>query len=104
MVVAVRANHQTRDIMEVAIVAGRGGSRLSEETHVKPKPMVEIGSRPILWHLMKHYAAYNFKDFVIALGYKGEYIKRYFVDYCSLESNLKVKLGSGVVERGTNGN
>ncbi|MEZ5276856.1 MAG: glucose-1-phosphate cytidylyltransferase [Opitutaceae bacterium] len=83
--------------MKVAILAGGVGSRLSEETQIKPKPMVEIGSRPILWHILKHYAHYGFNDFVIALGYKGEVIKKYFVDYCSLESNLTVKLGSGSV-------
>lgn len=83
---------------KVAILAGGVGSRLSEETIIKPKPMVEIGGRPILWHIMKHYATYGFNDFVIALGYKGGYIKKYFVDYCSLESNLTVKLGAGIVE------
>jgi len=57
--------------MKVAILAGGVGSRLSEETEVKPKPMVEIGGRPILWHIMMHYSCYGFKDFVIALGYKG---------------------------------
>ena len=61
--------------------AGGVGSRLSEETESKPKPMVEIGGKPILWHIMKHYARHGFKDFVIALGYKGEYIKRWFWDY-----------------------
>lgn len=85
--------------MKVAILAGGVGSRLSEETLVKPKPMVEIGTRPILWHIMKHYSTYDINDFVVALGYKGEYIKKYFVDYCSLESNLTVKLGSGNVDR-----
>jgi len=60
--------------------------------------MVEIGGRPILWHIMMHYSCYGFKDFVIALGYKGEVIKKYMVDYCSLNSNLKVNLRSGVVE------
>ena len=84
--------------MKVAILAGGVGSRLSEETEVKPKPMVEIGGRPILWHIMMHYSYYGFKDFVIALGYKGEVIKKYMVDYCSLNSNLKVNLRSGVVE------
>ncbi|ABU59148.1 MULTISPECIES: glucose-1-phosphate cytidylyltransferase [Roseiflexus] len=84
--------------MKVAILAGGVGSRLSEETEVKPKPMVEIGGRPILWHIMMHYAHYGFKDFVIALGYKGEVIKKYMVDYCSLNSNLKVNLRSGTVE------
>ena len=61
--------------MKVAILAGGFGTRLAEETEIRPKPMVEIGGRPILWHIMKIYAHYGFKDFVIALGYKGEYIK-----------------------------
>jgi glucose-1-phosphate cytidylyltransferase len=83
--------------MKVAILAGGVGSRLSEETVVKPKPMVEIGGRPILWHIMMHYDHYGYKDFVIALGYKGEVIKRYMVDYCSLNSDLTVKLNTGEV-------
>jgi glucose-1-phosphate cytidylyltransferase len=87
--------------MKVAILAGGVGSRLSEETVVKPKPMVEIGGQPILWHVLRHYASYGFNDFVIALGYKGECIKKYVVDYASLSSNLKVNLASGEVE--TNG-
>ncbi len=62
--------------MKVAILAGGLGSRLQEETEIKPKPMVEIGGRPILWHIMKLYAHYGFNEFVIALGYKGDYIKR----------------------------
>jgi glucose-1-phosphate cytidylyltransferase len=61
--------------------------------------MVTIGARPILWHIMKHYSVYGLNDFVIALGYKGEYIKKYFVDYCSLESNLTVNVASGKVKR-----
>lgn len=84
--------------MKVGILAGGVGSRLSEETIVKPKPMVEIGGRPILWHILKIYASQGFDEFAIALGYKGEYIKRYMVDYCSLNRNMRVKLGSGVVE------
>jgi glucose-1-phosphate cytidylyltransferase len=84
--------------MKVVIMAGGKGSRLSEETVAKPKPMVEIGDRPILWHIMMHYAHYDFRDFVIALGYKGEVIKKYMVDYCSLSSDLKVNLRSGRVE------
>lgn len=88
--------------MKVAILAGGVGSRLSEETQIKPKPMVEIGARPILWHIMKHYSSYGYNDFVLGLGYKGEYIKKYFVDYCSLESNLTVKVGSGTVTRHEN--
>jgi glucose-1-phosphate cytidylyltransferase len=88
--------------MKVAILAGGVGSRLSEETQLKPKPMVEIGARPILWHVMKHYSHYGYNEFVIALGYKGEQIKKYFVDYCSLESNLTVQVGLGMVTRHQN--
>jgi glucose-1-phosphate cytidylyltransferase len=84
--------------MKVAILAGGVGSRLSEETEAKPKPMIEIGGRPILWHIMMHYAFYGHKDFVIALGYKGEVIKKYMVDYCSLNSDLTVNLGNGKVK------
>jgi glucose-1-phosphate cytidylyltransferase len=81
----------------VAILAGGVGTRLVEETEIKPKPMVEIGGTPILWHIMRHYAHYGFDDFVVALGYKGEYIKRYFVEYCSLVNDLTIDLGAGVV-------
>jgi glucose-1-phosphate cytidylyltransferase len=84
--------------MKVAILAGGVGTRLAEETEVKPKPMVEIGGRPILWHIMMHYSHYGFGEFVVALGYKGEVIKRYMVDYCSLNSNLTVRLQTGEVE------
>lgn len=83
--------------MKVGIIAGGKGTRLAEETQVKPKTMVEIGGRPILWHIMRHYATYNHNDFVVALGYKGEVIKRYIVDYASLSSNLTVNLSSGDV-------
>jgi glucose-1-phosphate cytidylyltransferase len=83
--------------MKVAILAGGKGSRLAEETEIRPKPMVEIGGKPLLWHIMKHYAAYGLKDFVIALGYKGDYIKKYMVDFCSLNGNLKVDLQNGKV-------
>ena len=85
-------------MMKVGILAGGVGSRLAEETQVKPKPMVEIGGRPILWHIMMHYAHYGFKEFVIALGYKGEVIKKYMVDYCSLNSDLTVNLQTGEVK------
>jgi glucose-1-phosphate cytidylyltransferase len=78
--------------MKVAILAGGYGTRLAEETDIRPKPMVEIGGRPILWHIMMHYSYYGFKDFIIALGYKGDYIKKYMVDYCSINSNLTVDL------------
>lgn len=85
--------------MKVAILAGGVGTRLAEETEVKPKPMVEIGGRPILWHIMKHYSQYGFNEFAVALGYKGEYIKKYMLDYCSLHSDLTVKIKSGDVAR-----
>ena len=90
--------------MKVGILAGGVGSRLAEETVVRPKPMVEIGGRPILWHIMMHYATYGYNEFVVALGYKGEYIKRYMADYCSLAPDLRVSLKSGRVERRGNGN
>lgn len=83
--------------MKVAILAGGFGTRLAEETEIRPKPMVEIGGKPILWHIMKIYAHFGYRDFVIALGYKGEYIKKYVVDYCSLTSNLTVNLRNGEV-------
>lgn len=77
--------------MKVAILAGGVGTRLAEETEVRPKPMVEIGGRPILWHIMMHYGVHGFSDFVIALGYKGDVIKKYFVDYHALNSDLTVR-------------
>jgi glucose-1-phosphate cytidylyltransferase len=85
--------------MKVAILAGGLGTRLAEETEIRPKPMVEIGGMPILWHIMKIYAHYGFKEFVIALGYKGEFIKKYMVDCCSLASNLTVNLKNGNIDR-----
>ncbi len=84
--------------MKVEILAGGVGSRLAEETEVKPKPMVEIGGKPILWHIMMYYAQFGFKDFVIALGYKGEVIKKYMVDYCALNRDLTVCMRTGSVK------
>jgi len=81
--------------MKVAILAGGMGTRLAEETDIKPKPMVEVGGRPILWHIMQHYASFGYREFVIALGYRGEYIKRYMMDYGLAESDLTVDLGTG---------
>jgi glucose-1-phosphate cytidylyltransferase len=81
--------------MKVAILAGGLGTRLSEETIVKPKPMVEVGGKPILWHIMKIYAAQGFKEFVIALGYKGEMIKDYFLNYHYRARSLTVRLDNG---------
>ncbi len=85
--------------MKVVILAGGLGTRLSEETEIKPKPMVEIGGRPILWHIMKHYAHHGFKEFFIALGYRGEIIKRFFMDYYSLDGSLSIDLASGQVDK-----
>jgi len=85
--------------VRVVVLAGGLGTRLAEETEVKPKPMVEIGARPVLWHIMKHYAHFGLKEFVVALGYRGEVIKRFFVDYHSLNGSLTVNLVTGRVER-----
>lgn len=84
--------------MKVAILAGGVGTRLAEETEIKPKPMVEIGGRPILWHIMMHYASFGLRDFVVALGYRGEYIKKYFTDYAALSGSMRIGLRSGKVE------
>lgn len=78
--------------MKVVIFAGGLGTRLSEETTIKPKPMVEIGGKPILWHIMKIYAHYGFNDFVICLGYKGYLIKEYFLNYFLYNSDVEIDL------------
>lgn len=83
--------------MKVAILAGGFGTRLSEETALKPKPMVEIGGYPVLWHIMQSYAAHGFDEFVVALGYKGEVIKDYFVNYRYRARSLTVSLATGEV-------
>ena len=87
--------------MKVGILAGGVGSRLSEETALRPKPMVEIGGRPIIWHIMRYYASFGFDEFAIALGYKGEYIKRWFFDEAHLTGDLTIRTGNGanVVEQ-----
>jgi glucose-1-phosphate cytidylyltransferase len=84
--------------MRVVILAGGRGTRLSEETHAIPKPMVLIGGRPILWHVMNHYAQAGFTDFVVACGYRGYVIKEYFTNYVRHESDLTVDLGTGETE------
>jgi len=84
--------------MKAVILAGGKGTRLAEETHIKPKPMVEIGGKPILWHIMKIYAHYGHTDFTVALGYKGEYIKRYFVDLCHMSRDLTVNCCNGEIK------
>lgn len=84
--------------MKVVILAGGFGSRLREETEIKPKPMVEIGGRPMLWHIMSIYAAHGFCEFVVALGYKGEVIKNYVLNYYHLRNSFTVDLGTGQVD------
>ncbi len=84
--------------MKVAILAGGMGSRLAEETEFKPKPMVEIGGYPILWHIMKHYSGYGHNQFIVALGYKGEIIKKYMTDYNAQNSNVTVNLKNGDIK------
>jgi glucose-1-phosphate cytidylyltransferase len=85
--------------VKVVILAGGLGSRLAEETELKPKPMVEIGGRPILWHIMKMYARHGCNEFLIALGYKGEMIKRFFLDYYSLSGSMTIDVANGRIEK-----
>jgi len=81
--------------VKVVILAGGLGTRISEESHLKPKPMIEIGGKPILWHIMKHYSYYGFNDFIICLGYKGYYIKEYFAHYFLHESDVTFDFRNG---------
>src|SRR5574344_1589923 len=84
--------------MKVVILAGGLGTRLSEETDLKPKPMVEIGGRPILWHIMKIYSHYGFNDFIILTGYKSHIIKDYFINYYNRYSDITVDMANNSVE------
>ena len=84
--------------MKALILAGGLGTRLSEETSIKPKPMVEIGGKPILWHIMKTYSNYGIKDFVILLGYKGYYIKEYFSNYFLHQSDVTIDTSNGDIQ------
>ncbi len=81
--------------MKAVILAGGMGTRLSEETVLRPKPMVEIGGKPMLWHIMKIYAAHGIKEFIIGLGYKGEMIKEYFLNFYAFNKDISVDLESG---------
>ncbi|MBI3331717.1 glucose-1-phosphate cytidylyltransferase [Candidatus Peregrinibacteria bacterium] len=80
--------------MNVLILCGGKGSRMREESEFKPKPLVEVGGRPVLWHIMKLYAHHGFRDFVLALGYKGNLIKEYFLNYDVLNNDCTIRLGS----------
>ncbi|QIV94852.1 glucose-1-phosphate cytidylyltransferase [Allofrancisella frigidaquae] len=84
--------------MKVVILAGGFGTRLSEETDLKPKPMVEIGGKPILWHIMKIYSKYGFNNFVVLLGYKGYYIKEYFANYFLHQSDVTIDMQNGNID------
>ena len=84
--------------MKVVLFAGGLGTRISEETDIRPKPMVEIGGKPVLWHIMKIYSQYGFNDFIICLGYKGYVIKEYFMNYFMHNADITVDLGNNKVE------
>jgi len=85
--------------MKVVILAGGFGTRLAEETVSLPKPMVQVGQHPMLWHIMKYYASYGFEEFVVALGYKAEVVKNFFLHFADFESDLTIDLATGTVER-----
>ena len=90
--------------MKAVILAGGLGSRVSEETTLRPKPMVEIGGKPILWHIMKIYACHGINEFVVALGYKAEVVKDYFLRFYAINSDLTIDLASGATTIHKNGN
>jgi glucose-1-phosphate cytidylyltransferase len=84
--------------MKVVLLAGGLGTRISEESHLRPKPMIEVGGRPILWHIMKLYSHYGFNDFIVCLGYKGYVVKEYFANYVLHNADLTVDLARGAME------
>jgi glucose-1-phosphate cytidylyltransferase len=92
--IAIRWGHR----MKAVILAGGYGTRLSEETSVRPKPMVEIGGRPIIWHIMKGYAAHGIDEFVVCCGYRGDILKEYFLNYARWQSDFTIDVSSGDVE------
>lgn len=84
--------------MKVVIFAGGMGTRISEESHLKPKPMIEIGGKPILWHIMKIYSSYGYNDFIICLGYKGYVIKEYFINYFLYNSDITIEVNNNKLD------
>jgi len=84
--------------VKVVILAGGFGTRISEESHLRPKPMIEIGGKPLLWHIMNIYSAHGLNEFIIAAGYKAEYIKQYFLNFYALNNDLSVDLASGTID------
>ncbi|MDP3856075.1 glucose-1-phosphate cytidylyltransferase [Phenylobacterium sp.] len=84
--------------MKVVLLCGGLGTRISEESHLKPKPMIEVGGRPVLWHIMKLFSHYGFNEFIVCLGYKGYVIKEYFANYVLHNADLTVDLGKGSME------
>ena len=89
--------------MKVVILCGGLGTRLREETEFRPKPMVPVGNRPLIWHIMKFYAHYGFKEFILCLGYKGEVIKDYFFNYQRYSSDATLRLGAAFLHRHSRG-
>lgn len=85
--------------MKTIILCGGSGTRLREETEFKPKPMVMVGDKPILWHIMRHYSSFGFHDFILCLGYKGGVIKNYFLEYDLVNSDFTIRLGSKKIDR-----
>ena len=85
--------------MKAVILAGGLGTRLAEETHMRPKPMIEIGGMPILWHIMKYFSVFGIDEFIICCGYKGYFIKEFFLNYSTMTSNFTVDLGDGSVKK-----
>src|ERR1700724_1294642 len=81
--------------MKVVILCGGQGTRLREETEYRPKPLVDVGGRPILWHIMKLYAHHGFRDFIMCLGYRGDMIKDYFLNYEAMNNDFSINLGKG---------